>query len=264
MSDLFGIDVSHHNGVIDWKKVKEGGVNFAILKCMYEAQSHRKDEQFETNYLGCINHDIEVGVYIFIASASIADPVADAEALIRHLAGRPLPYGIWLDYESNVLRAQGKEKIRDLTKIYVDRFKAAGYKVGIYCNVDWYNNVIHPDLKKDYYFWIARYPKADDGLYHATSKLKPQMQSCLAWQYSSKGHVPGIKTNVDMDIDFHGNTKGFLQSKTIKHKSNEEIAQEVWDGKWGTSKTKPTRKELLTRAGYDYETIQKLVNAMRK
>ena len=264
MRDQYGIDVSHHNGVIDWQKVKISAVDFAILKCMYEAQSHRKDEQFEANYKGCWQNGIETGVYIFIATSSIKDPVADAEALLKHLDSRYLPYGIWLDYESNVLRAQGKEKIRDLTKIYVDRFKAAGYKVGIYCNVDWYNNVIHPDLKRDYYFWIARYPKADDGLYHATSKLKPNMQSCVAWQYSSKGHVPGIKTNVDMDIDFYGNTKSFIGSETIKHKSNEEIAQEVWDNKWGTAKTKPTRKELLTRAGYDYDAIQKIVTSMRK
>ncbi len=264
MSDLFGIDVSHHNGVIDWKKVKEGGANFAILKCMYEAQSHRKDEQFEANYLGCINHDIEVGVYIFIASSSIADPVADAEALIRHLGGRSLPYGIWLDFEAQVLRNQGGKKISELAYLYAEKFKAAGYNVGIYCNVDWYNNVILADLKKDFYFWIARYPKADDGLYHQTSKLKPIMQSCVAWQYSSKGHVLGIKTNVDMDVDFYGNTKGFIQSQTLKHKTNEEIAQEVWDNKWGTSKTKPTRKELLTRAGYDYDAIQKIVTSMKR
>lgn len=264
MSDLFGIDVSHHNGVIDWKKVKAAGVSFAILKCMYEAQSHRIDEQFEANYKGCWENQIETGVYIFIASASIKDPVADAEALIRHLDKRYLPYGIWLDLESDVLRAQGGKKISELAYLYAEKFKAAGHNVGIYCNVDWYNNVILQDLKKDFYFWIARYPKADDGLYHATSKLKPNMQSCVAWQYSSKGHVPGIKTNVDMDIDFYGNTKGFIGSQTIKHKSNEEIAQEVWDNKWGTAKTKPTRRELLTRAGYDYEAIQKIVTSMKR
>lgn len=264
MSDLFGIDVSHHNGFIDWKKVRSSGVSFAILKCMYEAQSHGIDEQFEANYRGCRENGIQTGVYIFIATSSINDPVADAEALLRHLKGRQLDYGIWLDYESDVLRAQGKEKIRELTQIYVDRFKAAGYKVGIYCNVDWYNNVIHPYLKRDYYFWIARYPKADDGLYHPTSKLRPTMQSCVAWQYSSKGHVPGITKHVDMDIDFNGNTKSLIGSETIKHKTLEEIAQEVWDNKWGTSKTKPTRRELLTRAGYDYKEIQRIVNEYKR
>lgn len=264
MRDLYGIDVSHHNGVIDWQKVKLSAVDFAILKCMYEAQSHRKDEQFEANYKGCLQNGIETGVYIFIATSSLKDPVADAEALLRHLDGRPLPYGIWLDFESDVLRAQGGKKISELAYLYANKFKAAGYNVGIYCNADWYKNVIPADLKKDFYFWIARYPKADDGQYHATSKLKPNMQSCVAWQYSSKGNVQGIRTNVDMDIDFYGNTKSFIGSETIKHKSNEEIAQEVWDNKWGTAKTKPTRKELLTRAGYDYDAIQKIVTSMRK
>ena len=85
----YGIDVSHHQGKIDWSKVARSGitsagnlpVNFAILKCIYEAQSHRPDERFEDNYRGCIDNGINVGIYVYHASASLADPVAEAEAL---------------------------------------------------------------------------------------------------------------------------------------------------------------------------------------
>ena len=262
MKEVLGIDVSHYQLDIDWKQVKEAGKKFAILKCMYEAQSHRKDEYFEANYEGCRRNGIATGVYIFIASASIADPVADANALLHHLYNRKLEYGIWLDYESDVLRRQGKDKIRQLTYIYADIFRRAGYYVGIYSNKDWFDNVIHPDLKRDFDFWIARYPKNDDGEYHSTSSLKPKYPQTVAWQYSSKGHVPGIKGNVDMDVDYDGIIN--LIAETPLRKSNEEIAKEVWAGKWGSDKTKPTRKELLTRAGYDYAAIQKLVNSMKR
>lgn len=258
MSHVFGIDVSHYQGKIDWKVVKAQGKEFAIMKCMYEAQSHRIDETFERNYAHCGIHGIARGVYIFVGKCSIADPVRDAKALLGHLNDRALEYGIWLDYESDVLRALGANKIKELTYVYADMFRAAGYYVGIYCNQDWYDHVIHPDLKKDFDFWIARYPLKDDGEYHATSKLKPKFAQAVAWQYSSKGHLLGIDVPVDMDVDFDGIVH--LVASEPHRKTNEEIAKEVLKGLWGTKDTKPTRKELLTRAGYDYEAIRKLVN----
>ena len=122
MGEIFGIDVSHYQKNIDWAKVAAADKKFAIMKAMYEAQSHRKDETFEANYKGAGDYGIDRGVYIFIASASIADPVADAKALLKHLNGRKLEYGIWLDLESDVLRAKGKEFIRNLCYIYAYHF----------------------------------------------------------------------------------------------------------------------------------------------
>ena len=66
----YGVDVSHHQLDINWKKVKESGKRFAIMKAQYEAQSHRKDEYFEANYKGCADNGIMRGVYIFIGTQS--------------------------------------------------------------------------------------------------------------------------------------------------------------------------------------------------
>ncbi len=262
MSEVFGIDVSHYQRTIEWKKVAESGKKFAILKCMYEAQSHRIDEYFEENYRQCGIYGIARGVYIYIARASIADPVGDANALLTHLKNRPLEYGIWLDFEDESLRRQGKAKIRDLAYLYAGKFRTAGYHVGIYCNKDWYDNLIHPDLKRDFDFWIARYPKADVGAYYHSSKLKPNYQQAVAWQYSSKGTVPGINGAVDLDVDFDGVVNLICTAPT--RKTNEEIAREVLEDKWGTAKTNPTRSQLLTRAGYDPKAIQKIVNQLKR
>lgn len=260
MSHVFGIDVSHYQGKIDWKKVAAESKKFAIMKCQYEAQSHRLDETFERNYMHCGIYGISRGVYIFIGSKSICDPVGDAKALLGHLDGRQLEYGIWLDYESESLRVIGKDRIRELTYIYSDIFQQAGYYVGIYCNKYWYDYLIHDDLKKDFEFWIARYPKNDVGQYKSTSQLKPSYSQAVAWQYSSKGHVNGITGNVDLDVDFDGIVN--LLAKGSHRKTDREIAEEVIKGIWGSKNTKPTRKELLTRAGYDYDSIQKIVNAI--
>lgn len=203
MSEVLGIDVSHHNGSIDWQQVSRDGKKFAILKCQYEAQSHRIDEFFEYNYAEAGKYGIARGVYIYIARASMENPQADAEALLSHLKGRPLEYGIWLDLEDKSLEGKGKAFIRDLAFLYSDIFMKAGYYVGIYCNRDWYTRLIHDDLKQDFDFWIARYPSNDNGRYNPNSSLKPSHYA-VAWQYSSKGNVAGIKTRCDLNVDFDG------------------------------------------------------------
>lgn len=207
MSEALGIDVSHYQKDIDWKKVAASGKKFAILKCQYEAQSHRKDEYFEKNYAGCTKNNLAVGVYIYIARASMLDPEADAISLVNHLSGRKLDYGIWLDLEDASVAVKGKAYIRNLAYQYAEIFKRAGYYVGIYCNRDWYIRLIHDDLKRDFDFWIARYPNNDTGEYNPNSSLKPSATQAVAWQYSSKGKVDGIGGNVDLDVDYDGNLR---------------------------------------------------------
>ena len=262
MREVLGIDVSHYQGKINWKKVAESGKRFAILKCMYEAQSHRIDECFEENYRGCEIYGLSRGVYIFIGRSSINNPEEDAKALLRHLSDRPLEYGIWLDYESDHLRKQSQSKLIELTHIYEKAFRSAGYHVGIYCNKDWYDHVIPVQLKSNFDFWIARYKRKDDGAYNPSSSLKPSPDVAVAWQYSSKGTVPGISTPVDLDVDLDG-IVDLIGADPYK-KTNEEIAQEVLQGRWGTRTSNPDRRTMLTRAGYDYAAIQKIVNNILK
>lgn len=206
MAEVLGIDVSHHNGKIDWAKVAQSGKKFAIMKAQYEAQSHRIDETFEYNYAEAGKNGLARGVYVYIARASVADPVGDADALVNKLKGRPLEYGIWLDLEDKNIRGLGKQKFNELIDIYVGIFRSAGYYVGIYCNKDWYNNVLDSKkLSKEYAFWVARYPKTDKGVYNPNSSLKPLDEGVVAWQYSSKGKVPGVSsTNTDLNVDYDG------------------------------------------------------------
>lgn len=255
MSEVLGIDVSHHNGKIDWKRVAGSNKKFAIIKAQYEAQSHRIDECFEANYKGAGDNGLARGVYIYIARSSMADPKLDAESLLKHLNGRKLEYGIWLDLEDKTVDVKGKAYIRNLAYQYADIFKKAGYYVGIYCNRDWYIRLIHEDLKRDFDFWIARYPLIDNGNYNPQSSLKPNYDTAVAWQYSSKGKVPGINGNVDLDIDYDG-VVNLIASSPVK-KSIEDIVKEIKADKWGNG---DERIRLLTMAGYDVKEVQKEVN----
>lgn len=260
MREVLGIDVSHYQGKIDWDRVASSGKQFAIMKAMYEAGSHNIDETFEYNYQKAGDAEMDRGVYIFIGSSSINDPVKDAKALLKHLKGRKLEYGIWLDLESDKLRAKGKEFIRNLCYVYAYHFTQCGYFCGIYCNRDWYLNVIPEDLKNDFDFWIARYPANDNGSYNTLSTIKPSESYAVAWQYSSKGTVPGIQGKVDLDVDYDGVTKLDLY-RSYKN-TVEKIALEVIDGKWGTKDSVPTRKEMLESAGYNYAEVQAKVNEL--
>lgn len=254
MSRAYGIDVSHYQLDIDWKKVKDAGKQFAIMKAQYEAKSHRKDEYFEANYRGCGENGIMRGVYIFIGTQSIQDPARDAVSLLNHLNGRKLEYGIWLDMEAASLRACGKKEITRLANVYAEIFEKAGYYVGIYSNLDWTKNVLDMKALERFDFWMARYPKADTGV--IKEGLNP---GGVAWQYSSKGIVPGIKVKCDLDVDFDG-----IINLGKDRKSNEEIADEVMEGLWGSKNTNPTRKEMLTAAGYNYYAVQQIVNLKMK
>lgn len=263
MKEVFGIDVSHHNGKIDWKEVSKNNIKFAIMKAQYEAASHNIDEFFEYNYEEAGKYGIARGVYIYIARASAADPVKDAMALLDKLKARPLEYGIWLDLEDKSIEHLTKDALTKLVYTYASLFRSAGYYAGIYCNKDWYTRVLDSyTLSTDFDFWIARYPKDDKGVYNEYSSLKPSKYA-VAWQYSSRGHVPGVKTRCDLNVDFDGVVNLMAKDGTSR-KTDREIAREVIDGKWGGKTTKPTRKELLEAAGYDYNAIQRIVNQLCK
>lgn len=248
---ILGIDVSHYQGNIDWGKVRSDNIQFAIMKAMYES-THKPDEYFKSNYLGCVANGIKKGAYIFIGSKSISNPKEDAEAFLDILNGRKLEYGIWLDAESTKVRLLGKNKISDILITEASIFEKAGYQVGIYTNPDWYKNVLDIDLLLNKYpFWVARYPKNDTGVMKNTLSPKSYAE---AWQYSSKGRVSGIKGNVDLDIDYS-------YSHWCEYY---DMALQVLAGKWGTANTKPTRKERLEKAGYNYSEVQSMVNAIYK
>lgn len=194
---IYGVDVSHYQGNIDWKKVADSGKKFAILKCMYE-NSHKVDEYFEKNYEGCIKNGLGVGIYIYHARKSIEKPNVEAEDILKILKNRTLNYGIWHDLEDKNIRSKGKSYFTNFLKLQDEYFSK--YQTGIYCNVDWYKNVLDSkELSKKYKFWIARYPSQDKGI--VVESLSPKSYS-QGWQYSSKGKVPGINGNVDLDIDF--------------------------------------------------------------
>ena len=191
--EIKGIDVSAWQGKIDWKTVADYGMGFAILR-ITEA-GNVVDSQFENNLAGCNKYNIPVGVYKYSYAMTIAEIQREARKVVSTLNGRRIQFPVFLDLEYNNQRSLGSESIHKMADAFREIVEAAGYKFAIYCNVDWYENVICSHLKK-YDFWIARYPANDDGWLQ--ERLRPDFS--VGWQYSSKAKIPGISGTVDRNV----------------------------------------------------------------
>ena len=191
--EIKGIDVSAWQGKIDWKTVADYGMGFAILR-ITEA-GNVVDSQFENNLAGCNKYNIPVGVYKYSYAMTIAEIQREARKVVSTLNGRRIQFPVFLDLEHNNQRSLGSESIHKMAEAFREIVEAAGYKFAIYCNVDWYENVICSHLKK-YDFWIARYPSNDDGWLQ--ERLRPDFG--VGWQYSSKAKIPGISGTVDRNV----------------------------------------------------------------
>jgi len=215
-----GIDVAKWQGTIDWSKVAKSGIQFAILKAT--RQNNAIEEAFLRNYKGCLTYKIPVGAYRYVYAKTLAEAKAEANALVKVLKGKTLKCGVWLDMEDITIRKLGKAKLTSIINTEAKILKKAGFKVGIYCNKDWYFNVLDgAKLSKTYPFWIARYPSDDNGT--MKEALSPRSYAKV-WQYSSKGKVPGIKGNVDLDYSYSNLVKlmNTLTSSTTPKVKEEE------------------------------------------
>lgn len=190
--EIKAIDVSSDQGKPDWTKVAKSGIKAAILRVY---QRYGVDSSFEHNYKGCKQNGILAGTYKYSYALTPAQAVEEAENVIEVLNGRGLDFPVFYDLEWKQQRSLGKQAIENIAVSFLTRMKKAGYKVGIYCNMDWYNNYLSDNLKK-YDLWLARYANNDNGT--ISERLRPSVG--IGWQYSESGEVAGISGDVDMDV----------------------------------------------------------------
>lgn len=200
-----GIDVSAYQGNIDWRRVKESGIQFAILRSTLK--SGKPDSKFTEYLKGCDNNKIDVSVYKYSYALTETQSIAEANTVISLLNGRKCK--IWLDLEDESQTQLGKHGILKIANAFIKTCEDKGYSVGIYCNLNWIKNYIDDSLKK-YDLWIARYGKNSGQL---EDKYKPNVNEKI-WQYTSRGQVSGINGNVDLNILYSTNNSSNNSSST--------------------------------------------------
>ena len=188
-----GIDVSYHNGTIDWKRVKQSEVEYAIIRCGYGTnEKNQDDKKWEENVKGCIDNNIPYGVYLYSYADTVEKASSEADHAIRLLQGKKLKYPVYYDLEEDKLRDKiSKQTIADIAQTFCDKLSAKGYTVGIYANKDWFTNYLTDSRFNNWTKWVAQYNTV------CNYKGKYDM-----WQCSSTGRVPGISGNVDLNYSY--------------------------------------------------------------
>lgn len=181
------MDVSHHQVIIDWEKVKNSGmVDGAIIRVGFGRNRYMNDDlHFQRNVRECIRLGIPFGAYIYSYAKNEDDARSEAEH-VRRLLDPYKPYMSYPVYYDLEQKGTEKNAVKNAI-VFGDILEDAGYWVGIYANQYWWNAYLKNDLDR-FTKWVARY-----------SSRPPVIAGRYAmWQYTSKASIPGVKGNVDM------------------------------------------------------------------
>lgn len=187
-----GIDVSHHQGKIDWQSVKNSGeIDYVMIRCGYGMnQTDQDDEYWEYNTSECERLGIPYGVYLYSYATGTANAKSEAQHVIRLLKNKKPTYPIYYDMEDE--KTLGKltpAQMGQAASTFLSTLESAGYtNVGIYANKEWFTKYLTASVFHQYPKWIAQYNDKCDygGSYHM-------------WQYTSTGAIDGIQGNVDLN-----------------------------------------------------------------
>lgn len=179
----FGIDVSVHQGTINWSAVKNDGVDYAILRAGYGSLKSQIDKSFEYNYAQCKKNGIPVGAYWYSYAKTVAEAEQEAETFIYSLKGKKFEYPVYFDIEDNSQVKLNRQLLTDIAIAFCSRMENAGYYVGIYTNVNWTENLLYKAQLTDYDKWLA----------HWTSAPKYGNSFGGMWQYGAYGTVAQVE-----------------------------------------------------------------------
>ncbi len=194
-----GIDVSKHQGEIDWAKVAADGVEFAFIRVGnrgYGSGAIVEDPQFETNVVGAITHGIKVGVYFFSQAITVEEAQEEARFVLEKVAPYKITGPIVLDVEkvsdseARMNKISTEQRTAN-TLAFLQAVEAAGYKTMLYHNMEMATLKLDMTQLENYQKWFAYYNKE---LYYP--------YAYDVWQYTDKGKVDGISGDVDMNISF--------------------------------------------------------------
>lgn len=203
-----GIDVSEHQGTIDWNKVKAAGVDYAIIRCGYgDNYTSQDDKQWMRNVSECERLGIPYGVYIYSYAMSTMAAQSEAEHVLRLLQGHNPTYPVYLDLENDGwsyaangnavysptydLTRLGAKGLGDVAETFCSIISNAGYKTGIYANTNWFESYLTDSRFNQWDRWVAQY-----------NTTCTYSGNYTMWQCSSQGIVNGISGAVDLNLDF--------------------------------------------------------------
>ena len=181
-----GIDVSEHQGIIDWNRVKASEkVDFAIIRAGYGKEINQVDRQFERNYSECKRLGIPVGAYWYTYAVTADEAKREASVFLRTLAGKSFEYPVAFDIEE-------QSSLMNASEICNALLEKAGYYTAIYSFKSAFESNINSDIKAKY----------DTFLSHIGVEQTDYSGNYGMWQYSWTGRIDGIAGDVDLDYAY--------------------------------------------------------------
>lgn len=253
ISKVYGIDVSYYQGNIDWKKVKNSGVEFVIIRVGYRGYGSAgtlvEDPRFKTYLDGAAKAGFKVGVYFYTQAITTAEAKAEAKFVLDRIKGYSLQMPVYydiesVDYDTGRLDSAGLSKAQKtaLCTAFCDTIIKSGYSAGVYANYTWLNYYIDgAGLGRKYPIWLAHY----------TSNTNYDQRMDM-WQYSGSGTVSGISAYTDVNVWYSGKLPLYV-SDLISVKNTSTSNTFAWNGApdatgyevyQGTSPSDPNKKKI--------------------
>ncbi len=208
-----GIDVSYYNGDIDWQKVKNDGIDYAIIRVGFRGYGTKDpikpaliDKNLEKNLKGASAADMPIGLYFFSQAITIDEAIEEASLCIRYAKQYKIDYPIYFDTEFSNPQHDGradslsKQERTEIATAFCETVKNSGYTPGIYASKSFYYNQLEYSKLSKYQIWMAHYTSNETDFKHPFRM----------WQYSDKGSVDGITGNggkVDINFSYYDYVK---------------------------------------------------------
>ena len=240
MSDKPVIDVSYHNGTIDWTKAKDA-IAGAVIRCGFGSDFEVQDDTKWNEYTReCERLNIPYATYLYSYATSNAMARSEAKHALRLVKGHK-PSVIYFDSE-----AKGTERVaRETANTFIAAIRAAGYKAGLYSYRSWYNSYLK-GIDCDS-LWIAQY-----GTNNGKPQTKPDVAGMDMWQYTSVGKIPGSNHNTDLNImykNIFGESGGGTSELPLL-----ELVARTQEGRYGNG------DERVKNLGRRYGDVQTMIN----
>ena len=200
LSSMVGIDVSHHNGKIDWAAVRDAGIDFAIIRVGFRGYGDegalKLDSRFSENVEGALNNGIQVGVYFYSQAITVYEAVEEASVAVNYSRKYHITFPIYFDTEFSNSEHSGRadsltaSQRTNIAVAFCEAVKSAGYKPGVYASKTFFTDELNFSRLSNYEIWVAHY----------TSETTDFKYDYKVWQYTPKGRVNGIPNDTDINI----------------------------------------------------------------
>lgn len=235
---LKGIDVSSHQGLINWNRVKAAGIQFVMIRAGYG--NNNIDKKFIKNIEECNRLGIPVGVYWFSYALNEKMAADEADHVLKAIKPYEIEYPVVFDLEYDTVRyAQTKDVTINkvlasrMVEAFCSKIEKAGYYAMNYANLDYLKNMFNPELRTRYDLWYAQY----------SSEINKSVGQVGIWQHTSSGRVDGISGDVDMNIAYK-DYKAIIERAGL-NKSTRNVTVTI-----ETSQTNLELIEALNSAGF--------------